>query len=58
MNVRFTQYRHCIIRIATSIQCINCYVAAPVDYRGMTFDDAAYREEHEALAEKKRHKNP
>ncbi len=43
-----------ILCIATLIQCIHSYAAVPADYRGTPFDDAAYREEQKALAEKKR----
>jgi hypothetical protein len=43
-----------IICIATLIQCIHSYAAVPTDYRGKPFDDAAYREEQKALAEKKK----
>jgi hypothetical protein len=40
--------------ICIVIQCIHSYAAVPADYRGTPFDDAVYRAQQKALADKKR----
>ena len=53
-NMKTTTFLKGIICTATLIQCIHSYAAVPADYRGTPFDDAAYREEQKALADKKK----
>ncbi len=52
--MKTTSHLKAIICIVILIRCIHSYAAVPADYRGAPFDDAVYRAEQKALADKKK----
>ena len=52
--MKTTTHLKALVCIASVIPCIHSRAAVPADYRGTPFDDAVYRAEQKALADKKR----